>query len=108
MALYLTQFAYTAEAWAALSKNPVDRREGLRTLLESNGSRLIELYYCFGSCDGIVIFESPNEQAAAAGLIAAIAPGHIKSLSTTQLISVEDMMAALAKAGGLGYSGPQG
>ena len=30
MALYMTQFAYTAEAWAALAKNPQDRSIPLR------------------------------------------------------------------------------
>jgi len=30
MALYMAQFAYTAEAWAALAKNPQDRSIPLR------------------------------------------------------------------------------
>jgi uncharacterized protein with GYD domain len=107
MALYLTQFSYTPEAWAAMSKNPVDRREGLRKLFEGVGGRLIELYYCFGSHDGVVIFEAPDDQTAAAGLIAAISPGHVRSLNTTCLISVEDMVAALGKAGALTYAAPK-
>jgi uncharacterized protein with GYD domain len=108
MATYLTQFSYTAEAWAALSKNPTDRREGLRKLFEGVGGRLIELYYCFGEYDGVLIYEAPDDQAAAAVLIAAISPGHVKGLSTTRLISVEDMVAALGKAGGMTYSAPRG
>lgn len=108
MATYLTQFSYTAEAWAAMSKNPVDRRDGLRKLFEGVGGRLIDLYYCFGSHDGIVMFEAPDDRAAAAALIAAIGPGHVRSLNTTCLISVEDMVAAMGKAGELAYAAPKG
>ena len=34
MTLYMTQFAYTPDAWAALTKKPEDRSETLRNLLE--------------------------------------------------------------------------
>ena len=37
MALYMTQFSYTAEAWAALVKNPADRSVGLKTLIGEDG-----------------------------------------------------------------------
>ena len=108
MATYLSQFSYTNEAWAALARNPTDRREGLRTLLESVGGRLIELYYSFGAHDGVLIYEAPDDQSAAAALIAAISPGHVRSISTTRLISVEDMVAALGRAGAISYSAPKG
>jgi hypothetical protein len=36
MPVYMTQFTYTREAWAALTQNPVDRREGLRRCAHSN------------------------------------------------------------------------
>jgi hypothetical protein len=32
MALYMVQFAYTAEAWATLAKNPQDRSGPVREL----------------------------------------------------------------------------
>jgi uncharacterized protein with GYD domain len=104
----MSQFSYTSEAWAALSRNPVDRRDGVRKLIEGVGGRLIELYYCFGAHDGVLLFEAPDDQAAAAALIAALSPGHVKSLSTTRLISVEDMVAALGRAGNMSYSAPTG
>jgi uncharacterized protein with GYD domain len=108
MATYLSQFSYTAEAWAAMSKNPTDRRDGIRKLFESVGGRLIELYYSFGSHDGILLYEAPDDQSAAAALVAAISPGHLKGLSTTRLISVEDMVAALGRAGSISFAPPKG
>ena len=106
MALYMTQFSYTGEAWTALAKQPADRRAGLQTLFDRLGGRLIELYYSFGEFDGVVLFEAPDDTAAVAALVAALGPGHIKAIKTTKLVSVEDTMAALQKAGGLSYAGP--
>jgi uncharacterized protein with GYD domain len=48
MALYLTQFSYTAEALAALAKNPQDRSAPVRELAQKSGGRLVGFYYCFG------------------------------------------------------------
>jgi hypothetical protein len=41
MPLYMTQFAYTSEAWAALAKKPQNREEVLRALIEKLGGRLV-------------------------------------------------------------------
>ncbi len=106
MALYMTQFSYTGEAWTTLAKQPADRRAGLRTLFERLGGQLVELYYSFGDYDGVVLFEAPDDAAAVAALVAALGPGHIKTIKTTKLLSVEDTMDALRRAGGLSYAGP--
>ena len=107
MAVYMSQFTYTAEAWATLSKNPVDRRQGLRNLFDSVGGKLIELYYSFGSYDGVILYEAPDDQSVAAAIIAALGAGHVQSISTTHLIPVEDMVAALGRAGALTYAAPK-
>jgi uncharacterized protein with GYD domain len=48
MSLYMSQFAYTSEAWAALVHNPEDRGEAIRGLVEAMGGRLIAFYNSFG------------------------------------------------------------
>jgi uncharacterized protein with GYD domain len=106
MAVYMSQFAYTPEAWAALSKNPVDRREGINALLQQVGGRLIELYYAFGDYDGVLLFEAPDDTSAAAGLVAAIGAGHLKVNRTTKLLTVEETLQALRKAGSISFQGP--
>jgi len=106
MSLYMTQFAYTTEAWTALTKNPVDRREGLRVMMKKLGGRLIELYYSLGEYDGVLLYEGPDDTAATAAVIAAVGAGHIKAVKTTKLLSVEDTLQALRKAGDLTYKAP--
>ena len=108
MALYMTQFSYTAEAWAALVKNPADRSVGVKTLLEKMGGKLHHLYYSFGDQDGIVIMEAPDETTAAAVALAVVARGHLKGTKTTQLLTVEQAVEAMGKASAQVYAGPEG
>jgi uncharacterized protein with GYD domain len=106
MPRYMTQFAYTADAWATLTKNPANRAEPLGALIEKLGGRLIDLYYCFGDYDGVVLFEAPDDVSATSVILAATAPGHVKSIKTTRLLSVDETMEAMQKAGGGSYPRP--
>jgi uncharacterized protein with GYD domain len=108
MALYMTQFSYTSEAWATLVKNPEDRGAVFKALVEKMGSRLVDIYYCFGEYDGLVIFEAPDETTATAVILAAITPGHLSATKTTVLFTMEDAMEAMGKAGAQVYAGPKG
>src|SRR5579859_6230584 len=78
MALYLVQFAYTAEALAAMAKNPQDRSVPVRELVQKSGGRLIGFYFCFGEYDGVALFEAPDDTTATAIALAAASPGHLK------------------------------
>ena len=106
MARYMTQFAYTAEAWAALAKNPVDRSQAFGELAQRLGGRLESLYYCYGEYDGVLIFEAPDDTTAAATIIAAVSPGHVKAVKTTRLLTVDEAMEAMRKAGTATYQAP--
>ena len=106
MAIYMTQFSYTAEAWAALAQHPQDRSQVLSTLLGQLGGRLINFYYCLGAFDGIAIFDVADDVTAATVLIAAMVPGHLKSTCTTKLFSVGEGLQAMQQAGRISYPGP--
>jgi len=106
MALYMTQFAYTAEAWAALVKNPQDRSVAANEFAQKLGGRVVGFYYCFGEYDGVAITEAPDDSAALAGAMALVAPGHLKAIKTTKLFTVEEAMEAMRKAGSVGFQGP--
>ncbi len=106
MALYMSQFAYTAEALAVMVKNPQDRSVPVKAMTEKLGGRLIGFYYCFGEYDGVVLSEVPDDTAAAAVAMAVIAPGHLKALKTTKLLTSEEGMEAMRKAGSLEFQRP--
>lgn len=106
MPLYMTQFAYTAEAWATLSKNPQDRTEAIGGLISKLGGRLLGLYYTFGEYDGFILYEAPDDTTAAAGVIAAVTPGHIKANRTTRVFTAAEAMEIMRKAGSVSYQAP--
>jgi len=102
----MTQFAYTPQAWAALTKKPENREEIFRGLVQKLGGRLISFYNCFGDYDGVIVYEAPDETTAAATILAAVAPGHLKAIKTTTLMTTEQTMEAMRKAGMQTYRAP--
>jgi uncharacterized protein with GYD domain len=107
MPLYMSQFAYTPEAWANLTRNPQDRTEALRELAQKLGGKLVSLYYSFGEHDGIVLSDVPDDTSAAALAMAAVAAGHVRSIKTTRLLTAAEAMAAMKKAGAAAYKPPR-
>ncbi|HLJ68618.1 MAG TPA: GYD domain-containing protein [Chloroflexota bacterium] len=107
MPRFLTQFAYTREAWQALVKNPMDREAAFRRLVEQMGGTFTSLDYCFGDYDGVVIFEPPNSEAALSMVLAVITPGHLRATKTTELFTMREMTGALKVASGVHYPGPE-
>lgn len=99
MPLYMSQFAYTPEAWANLTRNPQDRTEAIGELARKLGGRLVSLYYSFGDHDGIVLSDVPDDTTAAALAISAAAAGHVRSIKTTRLFTAQEAVAAMKKAG---------
>ena len=79
MPLYMLQCAYTSEAWAAMVKNPSDRNTPVKALAGKLGGKMLHFYHCFGDYDAVIIFESPDETAASAAVLAAISAGHLKN-----------------------------
>src|ERR687892_14292 len=106
MPLYMSQVSYTSEAWAAMTQNPEDRSEVFGRLTETMGGRLLSWYYSFGEYDVVVIYEAPDESTAAAIVLAAISPGHLSGVKTTVLLSSEQGLEAMRKAGEATYRVP--
>jgi uncharacterized protein with GYD domain len=108
MALYLIQASYTAEALATLAKSPQDRTPGVSAVLEKLGGRLLHLYYALGESDIVAIAELPDATAATAAALAISSPGHLRSYRTTPLLTVEEAVEGMKKAGQLTYQAPKG
>ena len=99
MPLFIAQFSYTPQAWAALIHAPQDRAAASDALLRHFGGRLIGLYYTPGAeYDGFALFEAPNDAAGATVEIADIAAGHLRSNRLLRVLSAEEMHAVLQQA----------
>jgi len=108
MAYYLVQAAYTAEAWAAMVKDPQNRTEVIRPVIEQLGGSLVGTWFAFGEYDVVAIIQMPDNVSAAALSLAASAGGAAKTLKTTPLMTMEEGMAAMRQAAGAGYRPPSG
>ena len=106
MPLYLTKFSYTPETWARLIANPEDRREAARAYIESVDGRLHGFWYAFGEHDGYTLWEAPDDVSMAAVALAIGAGGALSSLETTVLLTVDETLDALRKAGQVKYRQP--
>lgn len=106
MAMYLTKFTHTPETWARLLGNPEDRREVLRPVFEAAGGTLHGLWYAFGEADGYVLAEAPDDVSVASVLVKVGATGAFATLSTTKLLTVDEALDALGRAGQVQYRAP--
>ena len=103
MSSYLVQVSYTTEAVASLIKNPQNRTETVRKSVKKLGGKLVGFWMAFGDYDVVVVVEMPDNVSAAALALSVGGSGTARSIKTTPLLSIEDGIAALKKAGNSGY-----
>ena len=106
MAHYMFQVSFTSEAWAKMVREPQNREQAIRPVIEKLGGRLIGYWFAFGESDAVVIVQMSDNVSAAAASLAATASGAVKSLKTTVLMSVDESMQAMRKAVAAGYRAP--
>jgi uncharacterized protein with GYD domain len=100
---YLHQVAYSREGWEALLAHPQNRIEAVRPAIEKLGGKIEAAWFAFGEYDVVVITELPDNVSAAAISIAFAGGGACKAVQTTPLMSPEEALRALKKAGECGY-----
>jgi uncharacterized protein with GYD domain len=105
---YLIQLAYTPDAWAAMLKQPQNRLEAVRPMVEKLGGKFQHAWLAFGEYDIVGVVELPENTDAAAFAMAVAAGGAAKAFKTTPLLSVEEGIEAMRKAQGAGYRPPSG
>jgi uncharacterized protein with GYD domain len=100
---YLLQVAYSREGWQGLIAQPQDRIEAVRPAIEKLGGKIKSAWFAFGEYDVVVITEMPDNVSAAGIAIAFASGGACKSVHTTPLMSAEEAVQAVRKAGESGY-----
>jgi uncharacterized protein with GYD domain len=108
MPSYLLQLSYKPETVANFIKRPSDRRTVISKLAAEVGGKLVGHWLSFGDYDAVVIIDGPDNVGAAACSMAVSATGAFKAFRTTPLLTVEEGMAAMKKAGTLSYKPPSG
>ena len=106
MAYYMIQTAFTPEAWATMLKSPQNRAEQVRPMIEKLGGKLEGYWSCFGDYDTVLIVQAPDNIGAAALSLAAAGGGALRTAKTTPLMTMDETIEALKRAGKAGYKTP--
>ena len=107
MAYYLVQASYGAAAIGAMVKHPQDRAAAIRPLLERMGGKLHGMWFTFGEYDLVALAEMPDATTAAAFAMAIGSAGAMASYRTTPLLTMDEAVEAMKKAGSVAYKAPQ-
>ena len=106
MPYYMFQVAYTPESWAVQVRKPQNRLEMVRPVVERLGGKIENGWFSFGDYDIVVICQFPDNTSSAALAMAAAGGGSVSSFKTTVLMTMDEGMEALRKAGAAGCSLP--
>ncbi len=107
MPRFLVQASYSVEGMSALIGSTEDRSEAIRQVIENAGGELNSLDYSFGDHDVVFIAELPDNITMVAISMAVSARGAVKDVKTTPLLSMDEAMEAMRKAGSVGYQPPR-
>ena len=90
---------YTPQALAAARENPTNRKEAAGKLIEAAGGKLIEFYHTIGTGPGgLIIFDVPDPQMAAAITSVVVSGGAVHNVTLTRLYTVEEVAEIRPKA----------
>lgn len=96
MAKFLIEASYTPEGMRGLIKDKASgRKSAVQSVVRAAGGKLESFSFAFGKYDVVAIVDLPDN-AAAAGLLTAIAASGMVRIRTTPLITVEEMDKAFA------------
>jgi uncharacterized protein with GYD domain len=107
MQYFLVQISYTREAWTVLIKEPQNRLDSMRPVIESLGGKVQSSFLMFGDYDVLGILQLPDSVSAAALSMTIMGGGAVKNVKTTQLIPWSEGLEAMKKAKKLVYKPPE-
>ena len=106
MRRYLLRLSASADTWAAMIKDPSNRLEANRPVVESMGGKLEGYYFVVGENEIVEIIEMPDDVSMEAITMAILASGAAKSIKTSTLLTAEEALEAMRRADNVGYRPP--
>ncbi len=98
MRTFLIQVSYAPEAWRAQIESQQSVLERATPSATKLGGKILGLYYSLGDYDLVGIVEFPTAEAAAAWSTLISSGGAVTRFVTTQLLTVDQGLSALALA----------
>lgn len=107
MLYFLVQVSYTSKAWNALVREPQNRLDVMRPIIENLGGKIESAYLAFGDYDVLGILQMPDNTSAAALSMAMMAGGGVKKVKTVPLMPWNEGVEAMRKAKKAAYKPPE-
>ena len=95
---YMLQAAYTPDAWAGVVKNPQNRLDAVRPVIEKLGGKIERGWLTFGEYDIVLVCQLPNNVSEEAFSMAASAGGAVTAVKTTPLMTIDEAMRGNAES----------
>ena len=99
MPCYMLQTAFTPEAWAGMVKNPQNRLDAVRPVIEKLGGKIERGWLAVGEYDIVLVCQLPNNVSEEAfSMAAASAGGAVKAVKTTPLMTIDEAIRGNAES----------
>jgi uncharacterized protein with GYD domain len=99
---YLLRVSFNSQGWAAWIAQPHSCKGKIQAEAESLGGRLLSMWWAFGEDHVFLIFEMPDDVIMSAFSIFAVSMGAMQSFTITPIMTDEEALQAMKKAGALG------
>ena len=96
MATYVSLIRFTAQGIKNIRKSP-DRAKACRKAVAAAGGRVREIFWTLGEFDGVLVFEMPSDEAAAALMLSIARQGSVQP-RTLRAFDEREFQAVLKKA----------
>jgi uncharacterized protein with GYD domain len=106
--MYLVRLKQSPATFQRLIEKPEDRRPAADAIAAAVGGKIHGYWYAFGEHDVVVLAEMPDNVAVATLISKIAASGAWSGGETTVLLTVDEMVEAYKRAGGIEYRPPGG
>lgn len=97
MATYIATLNFTQQGIEAIGQT-TKRAADFSATLEKMGAKVVNVYWTMGAYDGLIIFEAPDDETAAAAMLKQASKGNVHA-STVRAFSAAEIEKVLGKLG---------
>ena len=97
MATFITTLKFTEKGLQSIHDSP-KRANAFKAVVKRMGVKVANIYWTFGSFDGVLIFNAPNDETATAAMLHLSSHGNVHT-TTTRAFSSSEMEKVLGLMG---------
>lgn len=98
MATFITNIKFTEQGIQNIHESP-KRAAAFKSAAKKMGVKVSDIYWTLGSCDGVIVFDAPNDETATAAMLYLSSQGNVQTTTARAFNSgeIEKVIGLLAK-----------